>query len=109
MFAARALRGPQWCRYAATRRAYSVSIQGDSPARVKTIADLKEFQSAQPVSDVQVCGWVRSVRKSAGVRFVDVTDGSSMRPIQAVVDKSLATEFAPLHNRLNAYQLLTTL
>ncbi|OAR01314.1 hypothetical protein LLEC1_07283 [Akanthomyces lecanii] len=95
MFAARALRGSRWRRYVATRRTYSVSIPGDSPARVKTIADLKEFQSAQPVSDVQVCGWVRSVRKSAGVRFVDVTDGSSMRPIQAVVDKSLATDIRP--------------
>ncbi|KAJ6785842.1 hypothetical protein PWT90_09796 [Aphanocladium album] len=95
MFAARALRGPRWRRYAAARRTYSVSIQGDSHGGVKTIADLKEFQSSQHVSDVQVSGWVRSVRKSAGVRFVDVTDGSSMRPVQAVVDKSLALDIRP--------------
>ncbi|KAJ3474211.1 hypothetical protein NLG97_g9943 [Lecanicillium saksenae] len=95
MFAARALRGPRWQRYAAPRRAYSVSIPGDSHGGIKTIADLKEFQSPQHVSDVQICGWVRSVRKSAGVRFADITDGSSMRPIQAVVDKSLASDIRP--------------
>jgi asparaginyl-tRNA synthetase len=61
---------------------------------IKTVADLKALktESQQPVSDVEVCGWVRSVRKSASVRFVDITDGSSMRPVQAVVDKALATE-----------------
>ena len=40
------------------------------------------------------CGWVRGVRKASAVRFVDITDGSSMRPLQAVVDKSKATEYA---------------
>lgn len=76
------------------KRFYSARILGDrlQNQSVKTVADLKEFRSSKGVSDVEVCGWVRSVRKSAGVRFVDVTDGSSMRPIQAVVDKSLASE-----------------
>ncbi|KAM3483999.1 hypothetical protein MY8738_002609 [Beauveria namnaoensis] len=95
MFAARALRRHRWQRYPATQRPYSVSIQQDSHTRVKTIADLKEFRSTQHVSDVTICGWVRSVRKSASVRFIDVTDGSSMRPIQAVVDKSLASDIRP--------------
>ncbi len=108
MFTARSLRGPRWQRYAIQQRAYSVSIPGDSHGRVKTIADLKEFQSSPNVSDVQVYGWVRSVRKSAGVRFADVTDGSSMRPIQAVIDKSLALEFVSLLNHFKAGQLLIT-
>lgn len=96
MLGARALRCPRWQKYATCyQRAYSVRIPGDAHAAVRTIADLKEFQSPQPVSDVQVCGWVRSVRKSAGVRFVDVTDGSSMRPIQAVVEKTLSSELVP--------------
>lgn len=59
---------------------------------MKTLADLKEFQPDHHVSDAEICGWVRSVRKSSGVRFVDVTDGSCMRPVQAVVDKTLAAE-----------------
>lgn len=77
----------------AARRSYSVRIPGDGRGDVTTVADLKEWQPGRLVSDVQVCGWVRSVRKSASVRFVDITDGSSMRPVQAVVDKSLAAEY----------------
>lgn len=78
------------------RRSYSVRIPGDDGQGlrdVKTVADLKEWQPGRLVSDVQLCGWVRSVRKSSSVRFVDITDGSSMRPVQAVVDKSLAAEY----------------
>jgi asparaginyl-tRNA synthetase len=70
-----------------------VRVPGDGSSDVTTVADLKEWQPGRLVSDVQVCGWVRSVRKSASVRFVDITDGSSMRPVQAVVDKSLAAEY----------------
>ncbi|KAL6877447.1 asparaginyl-tRNA synthetase [Trichoderma longibrachiatum] len=79
----------------AARRSYSVRIPGDAGSDVTTVADLKEWQPGRLVSDVQVCGWVRSVRKSASVRFVDITDGSSMRPVQAVVDKSLAADIRP--------------
>ncbi|UKZ76243.1 hypothetical protein TrVFT333_003941 [Trichoderma virens FT-333] len=80
------------------RRSYSVRIPGDDGQGlrdVKTVADLKEWQPGRLVSDVQLCGWVRSVRKSSSVRFVDITDGSSMRPVQAVVDKSLAADIRP--------------
>lgn len=78
-----------------SRRCYSVRVlsEGQTGAQIKTVADLKTWTPGQqPVSDVEVSGWVRSVRKSSGVRFVDVTDGSSMRPVQVVVDKALATE-----------------
>ncbi|KAL6692884.1 hypothetical protein J3F84DRAFT_351371 [Trichoderma pleuroticola] len=80
------------------RRSYSVRIPGDDGQGlrdIKTVADLKEWQPGRLVSDVQLCGWVRSVRKSSSVRFVDITDGSSMRPVQAVVDKSLAADIRP--------------
>lgn len=81
------------------RRCYSVRVPGDGGGEgqgledIRTVADLKEWQPKGRVSDVQVCGWVRSVRKSSSVRFVDITDGSSMRPMQAVIDKSLAAEY----------------
>lgn len=83
----------------AHRRCYSVRVpsgggsEGQGLGDIRTVADLKEWQPEGRVSDVQVCGWVRSVRKSSSVRFVDITDGSSMRPMQAVVDKSLAAEY----------------
>lgn len=82
-------------RVPAPRRQYSVRIPADSPSAssITTVADLRAWHPTANVPDVQVCGWVRSVRKSSGVRFVDVTDGSSMRPVQAVVDKKLSAEY----------------
>ncbi|KAK7398302.1 asparaginyl-tRNA synthetase [Neonectria punicea] len=77
------------------RRTYSVRVPGESQPDIKTVADLKAWRPATQVPDVEVCGWVRSVRKSSGVRFVDITDGSSMRPVQVVVDKSLAADMRP--------------
>lgn len=74
-------------------RAYSAKVPGDRQRVVKTLADVKEYLTANNVSDVEVSGWVRSVRKSSGVRFVDITDGSSMRPVQAVIDKQLSSEY----------------
>lgn len=74
-------------------RCYSAKVPGDDKRAIRTLADIKEFRPAQHVSDIEVCGWVRSVRKSSGVRFVDLTDGSSMRPVQAVVDKNLSAEY----------------
>ena len=59
---------------------------------IKNIADLKSWRPAEPKPDVEIYGWVRSVRKSSAVRFVDITDGSSMRPVQVVVDKQLSAE-----------------
>ncbi|GAB0136186.1 hypothetical protein EsDP_00004498 [Epichloe bromicola] len=77
-------------------RKYSVRISGKQPSPpIRTVADLKAWLPETNVPDVEVCGWVRSVRKSSGVRFVDVTDGSSMRPVQAVVDKALAIDMRP--------------
>ncbi|KAG5936956.1 hypothetical protein E4U53_000113 [Claviceps sorghi] len=77
-------------------RKYSVRIIGQqSWLPVRTVADLKEWRPETNAPDVEVCGWVRSVRKSSGVRFVDITDGSSMRPMQAVVEKSLAIGMRP--------------
>lgn len=77
------------------KRPYSVRINGQQPPSqaIRTVADLKAWRPATNVPDVEVCGWVRSVRKSPGLRFVDITDGSCMRPMQAVVDKALATEY----------------
>ncbi|KYK57182.1 hypothetical protein DCS_04189 [Drechmeria coniospora] len=78
-------------------RSYSVRIPPGFPSdpSIKTVADLKAWQPGVNVADVEVHGWVRSVRKSAGVRFVDITDGSSMRPVQAVVGKELSSEMRP--------------
>ncbi|POR31578.1 Asparagine--tRNA ligase [Tolypocladium paradoxum] len=77
------------------RRRYSVRVPDEAYSSIKSVADLRAWQPGTNVPDVEVCGWVRSVRKSSGVRFVDITDGSSMRPVQAVVDKKLSTDMRP--------------
>ncbi|KAG6022568.1 hypothetical protein E4U41_002233 [Claviceps citrina] len=88
------LRLPPTARH--QRRKYSVRILGKQPPQaVRTVADLKAWLPETNVPDVEVCGWVRSVRKSSAVRFVDITDGSSMRPMQAVVEKALAKDMRP--------------
>lgn len=74
-------------------RFYSVRAPGGSRTSPKTIADLETWGSDIPNSNIEVCGWVRSVRKSPGIRFVNLTDGSTMRPIQAVIEQSLASEY----------------
>ncbi len=38
-------------------------------------------------SEVTVCGWVRTSRNSKSVAFVEVNDGTSLKNIQAVVEK----------------------
>ena len=40
--------------------------------------------------EVTVRGWVRTVRGSAALAFVNVTDGSCFAPIQVVANDSLA-------------------
>lgn len=89
----------------AAPRSYSVRVLGGddetwSASPVRTVADLKAWKPdlggggarGGEAPDVEVSGWVRAVRKSSGVRFVDLVDGSSMRPVQAVVGKDLASE-----------------
>ncbi|RSL38288.1 hypothetical protein CEP53_014995 [Fusarium sp. AF-6] len=86
---------PRTGRLWAQRRPYSVRVPGECQKEIKTVAELKAWGPSTRVPDIEVCGWVRSVRKSSGVRFIDITDGSSMRPVQVVVDKSLATDMRP--------------
>lgn len=92
----RAPRVPRIGRPGPQRRLYAVKVPGECQKDIKTVAELKAWGPSSHVPDVEVCGWVRSVRKSSGVRFIDITDGSSMRPVQVVVDKSLATEYEAL-------------
>lgn len=71
-------------------RSYSARVFAESPKPIKTIADLRAWIPAKGEDhEVEVSGWVKNVRKSSAVRFVDISDGSSMRPVQAVVDRSL--------------------
>ncbi|PFH55212.1 hypothetical protein XA68_10362 [Ophiocordyceps unilateralis] len=84
--------GRQAHRHRAPSRCYSVRVPDSS---IRTVAELRAWKPEVDVPHVEVCGWVRSVRKSSGVWFVDITDGSSMRPLQAVVDKAKSGDIRP--------------
>lgn len=43
--------------------------------------------------EVTVCGWVRTSRNSKSVAFVEVNDGTSLKNIQVVVDKSADSDY----------------
>ncbi|KAI6780764.1 Asparagine--tRNA ligase-like protein [Emericellopsis cladophorae] len=66
-------------------RSYSVRVsQEHGPTSVSTVSDLL---SIDRTLDVRVDGWIKNVRRSATVRFLDISDGSCRAPLQAVVDK----------------------
>lgn len=72
-------------------RFYSVRVLGNTPKPIKTVSDLRNWQLGEGEShEIEVNGWVKNVRKGAGFRFVEISDGSSMRSIQAVVEKDMA-------------------
>ena len=56
-----------------------------------------------PTTDarVQVNGWVKSIRRQKNIAFAVISDGSSARPLQAVIrDVSLAKAYACICSRL---------
>ncbi len=46
-------------------------------------------------AQVTLCGWVRTSRDSKNVAFLEVNDGTSLKHIQVVVDKSVIADPAP--------------
>ncbi|MCM1506730.1 MAG: asparagine--tRNA ligase [Ruminococcus flavefaciens] len=43
--------------------------------------------------EVTICGWVRTSRNSKSVAFIEVNDGTSLKNIQVVVDKSADADY----------------
>ncbi|KAK1625139.1 asparaginyl-tRNA synthetase [Colletotrichum phormii] len=67
-----------------------------STAPRKTIAQFLEWKPESEVKDVVVNGYVRSVRNMKTDRFVNIGDGSSRSPIQALVSRSDDERCVPL-------------
>ncbi|KAI5922965.1 hypothetical protein F4810DRAFT_711005 [Camillea tinctor] len=56
-----------------------------SSVPITTISDLLKLKPSEPVSDVQVNGFVRSARSLKNREFFSIVDGSSVVPLQAVI------------------------
>lgn len=56
--------------------------------------DIKNLLSTKAENqEVTVCGWVRTSRNSKSVAFIEVNDGTSLKNIQVVVDKSADADY----------------
>ncbi len=45
-------------------------------------------------TDVTVCGWVRTSRDSKNMAFIELNDGTTLKHLQIVIDKSVMTDIA---------------
>ena len=59
-------------------------------------------------SEITVRGWVRTVRDSAGLAFVNVSDGSCFDPIQVVATESLANFDSEVKKLTTACSVIVT-
>ena len=61
------------------------------PAHRTRIKDLLSAESSGDITGpVNVKGWVKTVRSSGGVAFVQINDGSTLADLQIVVDDATA-------------------
>ena len=51
-----------------------------------TIRDLNKEKNALAGKEIEVCGWVRSVRASKAFGFIVLHDGTFFEPVQIVYD-----------------------
>ena len=51
----------------------------------KTIREIFELDQTESGVDIVVKGWVRSVRRMKNVSFAAISDGSTLKPLQAVL------------------------
>ncbi len=57
---------------------------------MKTTAIIDALNTVAPDSEIQIAGWVRTIRHSkAGFSFLNINDGSAMANLQVVADKEL--------------------
>ena len=70
---------------------------------------IKDLLSSKPEGQqVKVCGWVRSVRDSKGLVFIQVNDGSCFSNIQLTFDRNNPSNNANVNNIEESLKKLNT-
>ena len=70
---------------------------------------IKDLLSTKPEGQqVKVCGWIRSVRDSKGLVFIQVNDGSCFANIQLTFDRNAPSNNANVNNIEETLKLLNT-
>ena len=52
---------------------------------IKLLLNQKEYIERE----VTVCGWIRAIRKSKNMCFLEINDGTSLKNLQLVVDYNI--------------------
>ena len=87
-----------WLRTPALKRsliasrvpAYYRLLSSKAPPR--TVAEFLRADASERLDDAVVHGYVRSVRKLKSDRFLNIGDGSTVKHLQAIVPKAIASE-----------------
>ena len=53
------------------------------------VKDIQEKYEQLDGKEIQVCGWVRSVRANGSIGFLDLNDGTAFKGLQVVFDEKL--------------------
>ena len=56
------------------------------------ISELMKNYSSYMDKDITVCGWIKSVRDSKQTCFIELNDGTGMKNVQIVIDKTTFTD-----------------
>lgn len=54
-----------------------------------TVRDIFEKKSELIENDIEIMAWVKNLRDSKNIVFIELSDGTCFKPIQIVVDKEL--------------------
>ena len=58
-----------------------------------TIAQLYQTPNNYKDIDITVCGWVRSLRDSKSLGFIDLNDGSCFKGVQVVFEETILSNY----------------
>lgn len=59
-------------------------------AAASSPADATETETATPAATATINGWIKSIRKMGKIVFAHISDGSTLTPVQVVLEKTQA-------------------
>lgn len=66
------------------------------------ISELMKNYSSYMDKDITVCGWIKSVRDSKQTCFIELNDGTGMKNVQIVIDKTTFTDESVMKQNVGA-------
>lgn len=87
-------------KFATTAARLNANVNSKSrPTALRCAQILHASEQEKPCSledqEVKINGFIRSVRKQKRIAFAEISDGSTVEPLQAILKPALAAEYAP--------------